>query len=85
MRIHIPFQLLGRHATPCCDCEAKRKMNHSESIVLSQASGNSDAHSRKYVPLLSDPLLKLYRYEDVILKKRRLLESISAHFLVGPS
>jgi hypothetical protein len=34
----------------------------------------------EYVPLLSDPLLKLYRYEDVIFEKRRLLESISTHF-----
>jgi hypothetical protein len=35
---------------------------------------------KEYIPILADPLLKLYRYEDVILDKRRLLESISAHF-----
>jgi hypothetical protein len=34
----------------------------------------------EYAPLLSDPLLKLYRYEDVIFEKRKLMESISTHF-----
>jgi hypothetical protein len=34
----------------------------------------------QFAPLLSDPLLKLFRYEDVIFEKRRLLESISSHF-----
>jgi hypothetical protein len=34
----------------------------------------------EYVPLMSDPLTKLYRYEDIITQKRSMLESISAHF-----
>jgi hypothetical protein len=38
------------------------------------------ATMKEFTPLLSDPLLKLFRYEDVIFAKRRLLESISSHF-----
>ena len=34
----------------------------------------------EYAPLLTDPELKLFRYEDVITHKRRLLEEISRHF-----
>lgn len=34
----------------------------------------------EYAPLLSDPKTKVYRYEDVIFDKRRLLEEISVHF-----
>jgi hypothetical protein len=50
-----------------------------EPYVLSKAP-NMVKSLMEYAPLLSDPLLKLYRYEDVIFEKRRLLESISTHF-----
>jgi hypothetical protein len=50
-----------------------------ESIVLKSA--RSMAHTMlEYAPLLADAHLKLYRYEDVIFDKRRLLESIGGHF-----
>jgi hypothetical protein len=50
-----------------------------ETQVLSQAP-HLRRTLKEYVPLLADPLLKLYRYEDVIMDKRHLLESISIHF-----
>ena len=50
-----------------------------EASVLKSAR-HMVATMREYAPLLTDPLLKLYRYEDVIFEKRRLLESIGSHF-----
>jgi hypothetical protein len=50
-----------------------------ESSVLKSARFMA-ATMREFAPLLSDPLLKLYRYEDVIFEKRRLLQDISNHF-----
>ncbi len=58
----------------------RRARNKSlESHVLAQAPHMAST-LMDYVPLLPDPLLKLYRYEDVIFEKRWLLQSISTHF-----
>jgi hypothetical protein len=50
-----------------------------ENLVLERARAMRRT-MLEYVPLLSDPLLKLYRYEDVIFAKRALMESVAAHF-----
>lgn len=53
--------------------------NSPEAYVL-RRSGAMGRTMMEYAPLLQDPLLKLFRYEDVIMHKRKLLEDLSRHF-----
>ncbi|HJV71249.1 hypothetical protein [Ideonella sp.] len=50
-----------------------------EAFVLERAAAMGRT-LMEYAGSVGDPLLKLYRYEDVITRKRALLEGIGAHF-----
>jgi hypothetical protein len=61
--------------------EMRREALETSVVAYAQKQARHMAGTlMEYAPLLSDPLLKLYRYEDIITRKRAMLESISEHF-----
>lgn len=70
----------GAHTrTQMLDLRKEARESPIDDFVVARAPGMA-CTMLEYAPLLRDPLLKLYRYENIITDKRRMLEEIAEHF-----